>query len=104
MTLEELALRLKTTDLPVTYRAWPEDGDVPPLPYICYLGTDTDGVFADGGVYFSWENVRVELYTALKDPALEKTVEEALRGFHWKKSETYIDTERCYLILYEIEV
>lgn len=103
MTLEELALRLKSTGLPVTYRAWPE-GEAPVLPFLCYLCTDTDGIFADGGVYVSWENVRVELYTALKSPALEKTVEEALRGFHWKKSETYIDTERCYLILYEIEV
>lgn len=103
MTLEELALRLKSTGLPVTYRAWPE-GEAPALPFLCYLVTDTGVVYADGRVYVSWENVRVELYTALKDPALEKTVEEALRGFHWKKSETYIDTERCYLILYEIEV
>ena len=30
----------------------------------------------------------------------EKTAE----GFHWKKYVTYIDTERCYKITYEIEV
>jgi hypothetical protein len=55
-------------------------------------------------VYYHYDDVRVELYTALKDQALEAKVEEALSGFHWKKEETYIDTQRCYMIIYEIEV
>lgn len=103
MTLAELKTQLQTTGLPVTYRAWPE-GASPPMPFICYLVTGTNTLPADGGVYFSWDDVRVELYTALKDLELEATVEAALRGFHWKKEEIYIDTERCYMILYEIEV
>lgn len=103
MTLGELSMHLKTTGLPVTYREWPE-GKAPDLPFICYLCTDADALFADGGVYYTWENVRVELYTKFKDSATEATVEAALSGFHWKKSETYIDTEQCYMILYEIEV
>lgn len=103
MTLEELSLKLQATQLPVTYRAWPE-GKAPSLPFLCYLCSDFDNLFADGEVYFASANVRVELYTALKDTVLEAKVETALRGFHWQKSETYISTERCYMILYEIEV
>ena len=30
--------------------------------------------------------------------------EDALREIPWQKSETYLNTEKCYQILYEIEV
>lgn len=107
MTLAGLAVLLQSTGLPVTYRAWPiDDNENPPPapPFICYLTNDTDVTFADGKVYYAFDHVRVELYTALKDPEAEAKVEQALEGFHWKKDETYLDTERCYMITYEIEV
>lgn len=103
MTLAGLSIILKSTGLPVTYRAWPER-EAPPLPFICYLCTGDGPLFADGGVYHSSTGVRVELYTQFKDPETETKVEAALGGFHWKKDETYINTERCYMITYEIEV
>ena len=46
----------------------------------------------------------VELYTQFKSPDVEKKLESVLSSYHWKKSETYIDTERCYMITYDIEV
>lgn len=103
MELSALKSQLKSTGLPVAYRAFPE-GDAPNLPFICYLCTDDDPLFADGAVYYDYNNVRVELYTAYKDPKAEGLVEAALADYHWKKDETYIDAERCYLIIYEIEV
>ena len=103
MTLDELAVRLAATGLPVTYLAWPEE-QVPPLPWICYHSTGADTLPADGGVYVSWDTVLVELYTARKARALEKKVEQALSGFAWTKDETYVESERCYIITYEIEV
>lgn len=103
MTLPQLKTLLETTALPVTYRAWPEKA-APPLPFLCYLCTGFDSLHADGLVYHLVTHVQVELYTRLKDPEAEAKVEAALSGFHWKKEETYIDTERCYMILYEIEV
>lgn len=103
MTLRSLKEKLVSTGLPVAYRDFPE-GEAPDLPYICYLCTDNDPLFADGTVYYDYDNVRVELYTAYKDPNTEALVEAALTDYHWKKDETYIDTERCYLIIYEIEV
>ena len=103
MTLESLKEKLVSTGLPVAYRAFPEE-DAPDLPFICYLCTDDYPLFADGAVYYDYDNVRVELYTAYKDPKTEALVEAALADYHRKRDETYIDTERCYLIIYEIEV
>lgn len=103
MDLFGLAAQLQTTGLPVTYLAWPEN-EAPPLPWIAYHSTGADTLPADGGVYVSWDNVLVELYTARKDPALEQQVETALAGFTWAKDETYVASERCCIITYEIEV
>lgn len=103
MTLESLSALLKATGLPVTYREWPE-GKAPPLPFICYLSSGANNFVADGQVYFSANPIRVELYTRIKSPDVEHLVEAALADIPWTKDETYIDSEKCYLILYEIEV
>lgn len=103
MTLGELSNRLAATKIPVTYRAWPER-KAPPLPFICYLCTGNSNLYADASVYVQMQNVDVELYTRTKEPENEARVEEALAGFHWRKTEIYIDYERCYKITYEIEV
>ena len=104
MILEELVAPLIGTGLPVTYLEWPEN-EAPELPFVCYYATGTSPTFADGRVYFTYEDVRVELYVKAPDPALEETVEAALADFHWKKGErVYIRDERCWLVPYEIEV
>lgn len=103
MTLENLKDILKTTGLPVTYRAW-QEGAAPPLPYICYLVAYSNNFAADGVVYEKIDHIQVELYTALKDPEAEEKIETALSSFVWEKDETYIDSEKCYEIMYEIEV
>lgn len=103
MTLEALASALESTGLPVTYLAWPE-GSAPPLPFICYLVVSSNNLFADGQVYLTVQRIHVELYTKVKDLDAESRVEDALREIPWQKSETYLNTEKCYQILYEIEV
>ena len=103
MTLQKLDALLKTTGLPVTYRAWPEK-KAPPLPFICYLAAYSNNFSADGSVYYKINHIQIELYTRLKDPNTEDKVEQALSSLFWEKTETYIDTENCYQILYEIEV
>ena len=103
MTLEELSLRLETTGFPVVYRKW-EENAAPPLPNICYLVSYSNTFAADGAVYYAINHVQVELYTKLKDLEAEAKVENALHSLYWEKTETYIDTEKCYQILYEIEV
>ncbi len=103
MRLPELRAALEASGLPVAYRAWPENA-APPLPFICYLVTGSNNLHADGEIFYSALDVQVELYTRVKDPEAEARVETALQGFAWEKTETYIGTERCYMILYEIEV
>lgn len=103
MSLEELRAILETTGLPVTYRAWPEK-EAPPLPFICYLVAYSNNFGADNRVYRKINHIQVELYTKQKDPDTEDKVENALSSFYWDKTEEYIDTERCYQILYEMEM
>lgn len=106
MTLEALKQVLAGV-LPdkVTYRAWPV-GEAPQLPYICYMATGSDNFAADNIVYHSATPVRIELYEELKDLTLEGQLEAALTGagIYWDRDETYIDDERCYLIIYEVEI
>lgn len=103
MTLSEFPEILTATGFPVTYDSWPE-GEAPGLPFLCFRAPSDETILADASVYVHYSNVRVELYTAQKDPSAEAKVELALAGFHWKKSEIYISTEKCFMILYEIEV
>lgn len=103
MTLTELADLLKSTGIPVTYYAWPEN-QAPQLPFICYLTPGSNNFAADGLVYYPITQVNVELYTKIKSPETEAKVEGALASIFWDKSETYIDSEKCYQIVYEIEV
>ena len=103
MTLSEVDVLLKTTGLPVTYRAWPEN-EAPPLPFVCYVEAGSNNFAADGVVYYPVKRMQVELYTKLKDPETEGKIEAALSSFFLEKTETYLSTEKCYQILYEIEV
>ena len=103
MTLKTLEELLSGTGLPVTYYAWPI-GKAPPLPYICYLSTGSDNFMADNRVYCQVTGVRIELYTRFKDEAAEQQVETALRDLPWNKAETYIESQKCFQIAYELEV
>ena len=103
MTLEEFKSILESTGFPVTYHSWPES-KAPPMPYICYYVSGSDNFAADGVVYYPVNQLQVELYTELKEPEAEAALETALAFFYWNKTETYIDTEQCYQIVYEIEV
>ena len=103
MTLEEVSALLKTTGYPVAFQEWPE-GAVPPMPYLVYLSPYTNNFAADGTAYFIVNHVQIELYTKLKDPVAEGKVEQALSSLYWEKNTEYLDTEKCYQTIYEIEV
>ena len=103
MTLEKVKEALEKTGLPVVYGAFPEAG-APPLPVICYLETDSDNFYADGVVYYAQNSIQVELYLKNRSFLVERKVEKALKAFAWEKSVDYLSSERCYQIIYEIEV
>lgn len=89
----------------VTYRSWPV-GDAPQLPYICYFSTGSDNFAADNIVYHSGTPVQIELYEETKSLTQEEALQTALTsaGIYWDREETYIDDERCYMIIYEVSI
>ena len=93
---------LKSTGLKVAYNNFKTP---PPLPYLVYLFTNTNNMAADNKVYKKRNNYQVELYSKLKDIVSEELVEEALdeNDIFYDKTETYIDSEGLYQILYEIQ-
>lgn len=105
MRSEELKGILRTSGLPVAYRAFPER-QAPPLPFICFQETGSHNTGADGIVWHSAKRIDVELYTDHKDPEAEEKLETALTaaGIYFESYETYIDSEKMYQITYEIEV
>lgn len=91
--------------LPTAYHHFAE-GESPDPPFLLYLSPGSDNFSADGRVYLKVTQLDVELYTDRKDPALEDRLEAVLddAGLFYNKTESYIDSEKLYEVLYEMEV
>ena len=92
---------LKSTGLPVAYHHF---ASPPSPPYIVYLFSYSSNFGADNRVYNKQSNYQVELYSTKKDPASEKLLEDLFddNDIYWEKTETYIESEGLYQVLYEI--
>ena len=101
--MDEAALftLLKTLNMPVAYHHFTSP---PSPPYVVYLFAYNTNFGADNKVYSGAKNFQVELYSKAKDLASEKLIEDLLDAneIYWDKSETYIDSEGLYQVLYEI--
>lgn len=97
---------LKATGMPVIYHHYDADENNPPPkpPYLIYLFSHSSNFGADNKVYSKANNYQVELYTTKKDPTSEKLLEDLFdaNGIYWEKTETYIENEGLYQVLYEI--
>lgn len=96
---------LQETGMPVAYDHFTV-GDVPLPPYVVYRYPGSDNFKADGRVYLKVDELDVELYTDRKDTEAEGKVEAALdgMGLFYNKTETFISSEKLYMVLYETEV
>jgi hypothetical protein len=92
---------LEITELPVAYHHFKKP---PKPPFIVYLFAYSSNFGADNKVYQKAPTYQVELYTEIKDPASEKLIEDLLdeNDIYWEKTETYIESEGLYQVLYEI--
>ncbi len=92
---------LKSTGLPVAYHHFTSP---PSPPYVVYLFAYNTNFGADNKVYSGAKNFQVELYAKAKDLASEKLIENLFNAndIYWEKTETYIDSEGLYQVLYEI--
>ena len=57
-------------------------------------------------MYFSFKQLDIELNTDIKNPELEKQIEQVLKRhkIYYTKSEVWIESEKLYEVLYETEV
>lgn len=103
--MEELLQILSETQIPFAYHHFAE-GESPEPPFICYLLPGSNNFSADGKVYYKINEVHVELYTDLKDLAVEEQLEEVFdeHGIFYNKSETWIESEKLYEVLYTFEM
>ncbi|MEN6391084.1 MAG: hypothetical protein ABFD04_11765 [Syntrophomonas sp.] len=92
---------LKTTGLPVAYHHYTSP---PSPPYVVYLFSYNSNFGADDKVYDADKNYQVELYTTKKDLASEALIEGLFNSndIYYEKTETFIDSEGLYQVLYEI--
>lgn len=105
MRWEEVLPALQGTGMPVAYDHFAE-GEAPLPPYVVYRNTGSDNFKADGMVYHKVDDLDVELYTDRKDTEAEGKVEAALDEMElfYNKTETFISSEKLYMVLYETEV
>lgn len=103
--MEELLQILSETQIPFAYHHFAE-GESPKPPFICYLLPGSNNFSADGKVYYKINEVHIELYTDLKDLAVEQQLEDVLdeHGIFYNKSETWIESEKLYEVLYTFEM
>lgn len=103
--MDEILQILGKIRVPFAYDHFAE-GEAPDPPFICYLLPDSNNFSADGKVYYKINNVHIELYTDLKDLLMEAAVEAVLdeHGIFYNKSETWIESEKLYEILYTFEM
>ena len=80
-------------------------GESPDPPFICYLLPTTNNFSADGKVYQTIEQVRIELYTDKKDLISEKKITAVLdkHGIFYNQTETWIESEQLYEVVFSFD-
>ena len=103
--MEKLLSVLDSIGIPYAYDHFAE-GESPEPPFLCYLLPGSSNFSADGKVYHRISEVRLEMYTDFKDLTSERKVEDALdaAGIFYNKTETWIDSEKLYEVLYSFDM
>ena len=101
----EVLKMMEEMKLPFAYDHFVE-GESPEPPFLVFLYPKAANFAADGIAYFKITQLDIELYTDLKNPDLEETIEAVLlkHCIFYGKSETWIESEKLYEVLYEMEV
>lgn len=105
MTYEEINKMMSKMGLPYAYHHFAE-GESPESPFLLFLSTGESTFSADNLMYFSAKSLAVELYTDEKSPETEEMIENVLteHKIYFEKSEVWIESEKLYEVIYEMEV
>lgn len=105
MKMQDIEDMLDEIGIPYAYHHFTTTKAVEP-PFICWLTPGSNNFAADGMVYHRGMQLDIELYTDEKDQEMEERIEAVLdqHEIYWEKSEVYIESEKMYEVLYEMEV
>lgn len=105
MTYRQVATMINSIGIPYAYYQFP-DGTDQACPFICFFLDSSNDFAADNTNYQKIRRLNIELYTDNKDFTLEQTVEDTLSnsGLVYYREETYLDSERMYMVSYETEI
>ena len=105
MSYEEIAEMMQEIGLPFAYHHFAE-GESPDPPFVLFLSPGENTFGADDLMYISFKTLHIELYTDAKSPEAEERVEEVLtqHNIYYTKTESWIESEKLYEVLYEMEV
>ena len=105
MMHKEVMAMMKKIKLPFAYDHFAE-GEVPKPPFAVFLYPGSNNFSADGIVYHKINELNIELYTDEKNPDTEESIEAVLDkyGLFYQKTENWIEEERLFEVLYEMEV
>lgn len=104
MTYKEVATMIRSIGLPFAYHQFNEDTAVAP-PFVCFSYPASNDLQADNINFQRIEQLNIDLYSDDKDFDNEAAVEAVLlnNGMSWEKNESYIDSERMYMVSYQTE-
>ena len=105
MTYKQVATMIAGIGLPYAYYQFPEGTDQA-CPFICFYFTNSNDLAADDTNYQKIRPLSIELYTDNKDFTTEAAVETVLNnnGLVYAREETYLDSERMYMVTYTTEI
>ncbi|WP_447402327.1 hypothetical protein ACE1MS_11745 [Lysinibacillus sp. fkY74-1] len=108
LKIKELADLLAQVNIPVAYSHFvnAENNPMPEPPYMAYIEEDSNNFGADNKVWTKLLNYRIELYSDVKDLALESTLEDLLdeSGTYYETTEVYIQSQQLYVKNYFITI
>jgi len=105
MTYKDITDMLEEANLPLAYHHFAE-GESPDPPFLIFLFPESDNFGADDKVYQKIDVLYIELYTDKKEPTLEESLKTILdnHNLFYQKSETWIEDEKMYEVLYEMRI
>lgn len=105
MTQEQVVAMVEDMGPPSAYDHFAE-GQSPEPPFLVFLYPESRNFAADGIAYYKKSKLHIELYTEYKSVEMEEQIEAVLErhGIFYARSEVWIESERLYEVLYEMEV
>ena len=105
MTPSEVKSMVEELGIPSAYYEFADNTELAP-PFVCYFFTSSNDLSADNINYCHIERLVIELYTDVKDFALEKSLEQILTNHEifYAKEETNLDSERMHETIYQSDI